>query len=423
MLTLSAIKADVGGVGGHTRPSGGMLDAARERLSDAVDDGLLTDFDVTHCGDDLCLLMVHREGSEDAGIHDFAWDVFEDATAIAQEEGLYGAGQDLLVDAPSGNVRGAGPGAAEITFDETDEDRSAEPFLVFTADKCGPGAFNFPLWAVFTSPMYCAGLMLPKMKEGFRFVVIDMEHAGADRTVELDSPEEHVELAVLLRDENRFGVKEIWSRSFPDQQVASISTDRLHTIAGEYKGKDDPVALIRTQNIFPAPEEIVSPYTTAHYVAGDARGSHHMPIMPVAINTAVAGPYCLPLVACVAYSVNDEGRLSERVDVFGNTAWDRTRQKAQEKAEEIRSQGFVGPAMLPMQELEYSSFRTSLANLEDRFRVHGETTEAARAERKKEEPTPVPRAGGSGRRAPPPGAGTPPPGAPPPFDPSRNRIT
>ena len=367
MLTISAIKADVGGVGGHTKPSETMIERTRDELTGAEDDGLIIDSDVTHCGDDLCLLMTHRHGNDAEEIHEFAWDVFTAATEIAQEEALYGAGQDLLVDAPSGNVRGAGPGAAEITFDEADEARSAEPFLVFTADKCGPGAFNFPLWAAFTNPMFCAGLMLPKMKDGFRFRVIDMEHAGADRVIELNAPEEHLDLAFLLRDENRFGIKEIWSRSFEDQQVAAISTDRLHTIAGEYKGKDDPVALVRTQNIFPAPEEIVSPYYTAHYVAGDARGSHHMPLMPVPINTPVSGPYCLPLVACVAYSLGPNGKLSERVDLFDNPAWDNVRLKAQEKADEMRRQGFVGPAMLPMQELEYSSFQDLLESLEGRF--------------------------------------------------------
>ncbi|MFP4148751.1 MAG: fructose 1,6-bisphosphatase, partial [Nitriliruptoraceae bacterium] len=43
MLTLSAIKADVGGVGGHTKPSQEMIDAARERLDDAAGDGLILD--------------------------------------------------------------------------------------------------------------------------------------------------------------------------------------------------------------------------------------------------------------------------------------------------------------------------------------------------------------------------------------------
>ena len=369
MLTISAIKADVGSLGGHTRPSNQMLEKSRDQLTNAVEQGTLTDFDVTHTGDDICMVMIHANGNDSPKIHNLAWSVFEAATNIAKDEGLYGAGQDLLKDAPSGNVRGAGPGAAEISFDPTHEERPAEPFLVFTADKCGPGAFNFPLWAVFTNPMYCAGLMLPKMKVGFQFTIIDMEHAGGDKVVDLEAPERHLDLAILLRDENRFGIQSIRSRKYPHQQVVSVSTDRLHTIAGVYKGKDDPVAIVRTQGIFPAPEEVVSPYTTAHFVAGDARGSHHMPLMPVPINTPVTGPYCLPLVACMAYSVTSEGRLSEGVDIFGNLAWDGTRTKAQRKADELRQQGFVGPAMLPIQELEYSAFRDSLAELEAQFHL------------------------------------------------------
>jgi len=369
MLTVSAIKADVGSIGGHTEPSRAMMEASAARLAEAKALGTIIDFDVTHTGDDICLLMVHAHGDGDPEIHDLAWSIFEEAAGIAKKEGLYGAGQDLLKDAPSGNVRGAGPGAAEITFDPAAKERPAESFLIFTADKCGPGAYNLPLWTVFTSPMYCAGLMMPKMKAGFRFTIIDMEHVGGDRVIQLDAPEEHIDMAVLLRDENRFGIKSIRSRRYPEQQVVAGSTDRLHTIAGEYKGKDDPVVIVRSQGIFPAPEEIVSPYVIAHFVAGDARGSHHMPLMPVAVNTAVAGPYCLPIVACAAYSITADGTLSHRLDVFGNCAWDHVRLVAQRKGVEMRQQGFVGPAMLPIQELEYGAFRVSLKELEDRFEV------------------------------------------------------
>jgi fructose 1,6-bisphosphate aldolase/phosphatase len=369
MLTISAIKADVGSIGGHTRPSQAMLQIAQERLQEARESQVITDFAISFTGDDLCLLMIHRKGNNNAEIHNLAWEIFRQAAGIARQQGLYGAGQDLLKDAPSGNVRGAGPGAAEITFDETAPERPAVPFLVFTADKCGPGAYNFPFWAVFTSPLYNGGLMLPHMKAGFKFRIIDMEYAGGDRVIELVSPEEHINLAILLRDENRFGIQAIHSRKYPHQQVVSISTDRLHTIAGEYKGKDDPVAIVRTQGIFPAPEEILMPFVVAPYVAGDARGSHTMPLMPVPINTPVTGPYCLPIIACMAYSVNKEGKLSEGVDIFGNPAWDYVRLKAQQKAEWIRQQGFVGAAMLPMQELEYSAFRKSLDELERRFTI------------------------------------------------------
>jgi fructose 1,6-bisphosphate aldolase/phosphatase len=368
-LTISAIKADVGSLGGHTQPSTQMMKISAEMMSEAKNSKKIISYDVTHIGDDICLTMTHEHGSSSPVIHDLAWQTLLAATDVAKKEGLYGAGQDLLKDAPSGNVRGAGPGAAEITFDLDAPERRAESILIYTADKCGPGAYNFPLWAAFANPMFCMGLMLPKMKAGFRFTIIDMDHTGGDLVVDLCSPEDLFDMAILLRDENRFGIQAIYSRKYPDQQVASVSTDRLHTIAGVYTGKDDPVAIVRTQGIFPAPEEAISPYLTAHYVAGDARGSHHMPMMPVAINTAVTGAYCLPVVACVGYSVNKEGQLSERIDFFGNPAWDSTRTKAQLKGEAMRQQGFFGPAMLPIQELEYSEFRDSLADLQKRFFV------------------------------------------------------
>ncbi|MFX7052726.1 fructose 1,6-bisphosphatase, partial [Acinetobacter baumannii] len=73
----------------------------------------------------------------------------------------------------------------------------------------------------------------------------------------------------------------------------------------------DPVALIRNQGIFPAPEELLSPFVKAHYVGGDARGSHVMPLMPVPVNTAVTGAYCLPIVSCLGFSMEGSGRFSD----------------------------------------------------------------------------------------------------------------
>ena len=48
------------------------------------------------------------------------------------------------------------------------------------------------------------------------------------------------------------------SRRVADQ-IVSASTDRLHNIAGTYVGKDDPIAIVRTQKNFPATEEAVAP--------------------------------------------------------------------------------------------------------------------------------------------------------------------
>ena len=115
-LTLSVIKADVGSIGGHTKPSERMLEAVRSDVRQARSKGLIIDGFVSHTGDDIAIMMSHTRGTDNTDVHQFAWDTFIGATGIAQETGMYGAGQDLLVDAPSGNVRGAGPAVAEMEF-------------------------------------------------------------------------------------------------------------------------------------------------------------------------------------------------------------------------------------------------------------------------------------------------------------------
>jgi fructose 1,6-bisphosphate aldolase/phosphatase len=93
-----------------------------------------------------------------------------------------------------------------------------------------------------------------------------------------------------------------------------------------------------------------------------------MPIMPVPINTAVAGPYCLPLVSCVAFSMDAGGRFTnEYLDIFANAAWDATRLKVQQKADEWRRQGFIGPTMASHAELSYTGIVDTLAALDREF--------------------------------------------------------
>jgi fructose 1,6-bisphosphate aldolase/phosphatase len=52
LITLSVIKADVGGYVGHSAVHPELIDAARERVSQAIERKLLIDGHVTHCGDD-----------------------------------------------------------------------------------------------------------------------------------------------------------------------------------------------------------------------------------------------------------------------------------------------------------------------------------------------------------------------------------
>ncbi len=362
-ITLSVIKADIGSVGGHLRPSQALLQGVRSWL-DEHRGSLLLDCAISSTGDDIALLMTHRHGVGAEAVHQLAWECFREGTRVAKSQGLYGAGQDLLKDAFSGNVRGMGPAVAEMEFDE----RPGEPFLFFAADKTDPGAYNLPLYLAFADPMNTPGLMLsPGLSRGFRFVVMDVSHTEGDRVIELNTPEDLYDLAALLRDGERFVVESIWSRETGEQAVV-VSTSRLHNIAGKYTGKDDPVMLVRVQKDFPATGEVLAPYAIGPYVAGSMRGSHQMPLMPVPLQSGISyfdGP---PSVTCAAYAMH-EGRFTEAVDPFANPFWDTVRTMVAEKAITMRRQGFFGAAMLPMSELEYTGIVDKLKQLEPRFQV------------------------------------------------------
>lgn len=361
--TITAIKADVGSIGGHIKPSERLLTRVKEYVSDAAS-GFIIDHYVGYTGDDIAILTTHQKGVNSEEIHKLAWDAFKAGTEIAKEQGLYGAGQDLLKDSFSGNVKGLGPAVAELEIEE----RENEPFVFFAADKTDPGAYNLPLYLSFVDPMHNAGLMLsPKMKDGFRFTIMDVSYTKGDRIIELNSPEDIYDIVALLRDNQRFVVETIHSR--PDNDpVAAVSTTRLHNVAGKYTGKDDPICLVRTQGSFPATGEVLSPYQIGHFVSGFMRGSHNGPLMPVALNTPTSffdGP---PLVSGAAFCVHD-GRLTEPADVFSHPYWDYIRQKVARKATDIREQGFSGPAMLHMEELEYGGIVERLDKLEKKFKV------------------------------------------------------
>ncbi|MBI4460879.1 MAG: fructose 1,6-bisphosphatase [Acidobacteria bacterium] len=359
--TLTVIKADVGSIGGHICPSQQLLKRVREFVAN---EGrrLVLDSYVGFTGDDIAILMTHTRGEGDREIHEMAWNAFVAGTAVAKEQGLYGAGQDLLKDAFSGNVRGLGPAVAEMEIEE----RPNEPFLFFGADKTDPGAFNLPLYLAFADPMYCPGLMLsPKMGQGFRFVIMDVEHTHQDRVIELNAPENLYDIATLLRDGERFVVEAIYSRA-TGEQAAVISTSRLHNIAGTYTGKDDPVMLVRTQSSFPATGEVLAPFAIGHFVAGGMRGSHTVPLMPVPLNCPTSyfdGP---PLISCAAFCVHN-GKLTEPADAFSHPFWNHVRDKVARKTLDMREQGFSGAAMLPMSELEYTGVVEKLNVLEKQF--------------------------------------------------------
>lgn len=359
MATVSIIKADTGGLVGHTGVHPEMIGHARQEI-DRVRGDLLLDGHVATCGDDLFLILVHRRGPEAEAVHSFAWELFMATTGIAQRLGLYGAGQDLLSDAFSGNLKGLGPGYVEVDIEE----RPSETVLCYLADKTEPGAWNLPLYRMFADPFNTAGLVIdPKMHPGFRFEVMDLM---ADKRIVLHCPEELHDLLLFIGAPGRYVIRQVESKTL-DEVAAATSTQRLSLMAGRYVGKDDPAMLVRCQSGMPAVGEATEPFAFPHTVAGCMRGSHHAPLMPVPSNDAhpsrFDGP---PRVVCLGYQLTD-GRLIGPRDMFDDPAFDPARRQANEVFHYLRGHGPFEPHRLPMDDMEYTTLPSVAEKLADRW--------------------------------------------------------
>ncbi|UCF77921.1 MAG: fructose 1,6-bisphosphatase, partial [Candidatus Eiseniibacteriota bacterium] len=347
-ITLSVIKADVGGYVGHSSMHPRLIEKAKELLEIAAEKQLLTDFHVTCCGDDLELIMTHGKGVESPDVHKLAWDVFLACTEVARQLGLYGAGQDILKDAFTGNVKGMGPGVAEMEFKE----RKSEPVLVFMADKTSPGAWNLPLFKMLADPFNTAGLVIdPSMHGGFDFLVLDVKKS---MEIKLSAPDELYDLLALIGSPARYMIKSVFRRA--DGEIAAVaSTQKLSLIAGKYVGKDDPVLAVRCQSGLPAVGEVLEAFAFPHMVEGWMRGSHHGPLMPVRFKDATPsrfdGP---PRVIAAGFQVSN-GQMVGPVDLFDDPSFDLTRQKANEIADYMRRHGPFEPHRLPPEEMEYTT--------------------------------------------------------------------
>jgi len=358
--TLSVIKADIGGYVGHSAIHPDILVAADKYLAGFKKDELLIDYHVTHCGDDLELIMTHQLGGESEEVHRLAWDTFVKCTEVAKKLKLYGAGQDLLSDAFSGNIKGMGPGVAEMAFTE----RQSEPVIILMADKTSAGAWNLPLYKIFADPFNTIGLVIAtNIHAGFAFEIHDlMEH----KKIALNAPEEIYDLLVFIGAPSRYAIKAVYSRATGDIAAVS-STQKLYQIAGQYVGKDDPVCIVRAQSQFPAVGEILEPFTHPHLVEGWMRGSSYGPLMPVSVQDATPGRYDgPPRVVALGFQLAD-GKLIGPRDFFADKSFDLARQQANEVANYMRRHGPFEPHRLPLEKMEYTTLTQVIKKLKRRF--------------------------------------------------------
>jgi len=361
--TVSVIKADVGSVSGHTTVHPQQLEIARQFMENAHAKGTISDYHVTHAGDDLELIMTHTMGENHTSIHELAWKCFKEVTdKVSKPLKLYAAGQDLLSEAFSGNVRGMGPGVAELEFVE----RESDPVMIFMADKTEPGAWNLPLFKIFADPFNTAGLIIdPGLHGGFNFTVLDVIDNVA---VSLKCPNEMYDLLALIGTPGRYVIEKVHrSDGLP---AAAASTTRLSLIAGRYVGKDDPVCIVRAQHGLPAAGEVLEAFIFPHLVAGWMRGSHHGPLMPVSADDSqnrvsrFDGP---PRVVGLGFQVSN-AKLIGPTDLFADPAFDRTRETAGMIADYMRLHGPFMPHRLGPEEMEYTTLPEVLKKLKDRFK-------------------------------------------------------
>ncbi|MGH7325525.1 MAG: fructose 1,6-bisphosphatase [Candidatus Rokuibacteriota bacterium] len=405
---IKATKADVGGVGGHVVAADEVKAViARFVLENNVSQGKLmfSSLIVTHTGDDVAVTGILDEAVDQSVVDELMWDALHEGARKAAELGLYGPGQDLVADAFTGNLRGAGPATVTLPL-PVRKDHASQTVLLSFCDKTEPMAFNYYATGAYLLPRFNTGLVIAasKMKRGYLFDIVDLDtkaqavEAGAhprdqraldgkmeelakglqEKIIRLRAPEDLYDIEGLCRS-SRFVVARIWSRGERDvaEQLGYVcSAERLHNIKTKkgftYGGKDDPVLLALAQGDWPAPGEITSPWAACPMVAGDCRGSHYLHILPVPINSQTSY-WSGPIISAITLSCNvHAGRIGAISDQFSlGTPWDEVRRRASELAIQFRTaHGIKQPATLHEDELEYQEgWKERRARLERQFEL------------------------------------------------------
>ncbi|MHB1492593.1 MAG: fructose-1,6-bisphosphate aldolase/phosphatase [Thermoplasmataceae archaeon] len=363
-VTLSHIKADIGSLPGHTTVHEDVVNQVRNHVKDHGK-GIISDFHISSIGDDIQITMAHNLGINAKEVHGLAWDAFKSGTEVAKKLGLYGAGQDLLKDSFSGNIKGMGPGIAEMEITP----RKSEPFIVYMMDKTEPGAFNYPIFKMFADPFNTPGLVIDNnMHEGFKFEIWDIIEG---RNVYLNAPEEMYDIISLIGSKSRYVIKRVLTKEthqkLPDENVAVVTTDKLSFIAGEYVGKDDPAAIVRIQSGLPASGEAMEAFSHPYLVSGWMRGSFNGPLMPVGLKYSKMSRFDGPPKVGALGFVYKDGKLSGPVDMFDDPAFDGARKLASDIADYIRRMGPFEPHRLPDEEMEYTTLPKVMEKLKGRF--------------------------------------------------------
>ena len=120
---------------------------------------IFTSLIVTHTGDDCAVTGIMAESVDMSVVDELMWDALQEGAHKAAELGLYGPGQDLVADAFTGNLRGAGPATVALPF-PVRKDNPSQTVLVSYADKTEPMAFNHFATGAYMLPRFNTGLVI-----------------------------------------------------------------------------------------------------------------------------------------------------------------------------------------------------------------------------------------------------------------------
>lgn len=308
-VTVSVFKACSGGYVGRGNVHPALVDAVRAAAAEAKSSLRVDDGYVARCGDDLALVLLHREAPGSARIRGVGAEAFSRSGAV---------GRELAQHAAS---RNGGPEleGCELAF----EPRQSEPLLCFLADKAGPGAWNVHLYRAFGDPFNTPGLIRrPEMAPGFRFLVRDRT---CGEEVPFDLPGDlHRFLASMEDAPGRYVVREVVSRA-TGAVAATASTG------------SDPALLVRCHGGFPTVGEVLEAFAFPYAVRDGVSGGG--PLMPVATTDETAsrsdGP---PRAVGLGFQIAS-GRLVGPRDLLADRAFDEVRRQAIWAADYLRRHG------------------------------------------------------------------------------------
>jgi len=359
-LTLSVMTADVGGFVGHVSSHPDVLDTAKERLYNAREKGTIVDYHILRCGDDLELVMAHRRGRDSGDIHTLAWNVFEACRDVARELKLHEPDQGFSRQTFNGTVRNMGPGSAEIEFTE----RESEPVVVLMANKTSTGAWNLPLYRIFSDPFNSPGLFTePSMIEGFSFKVRDVQDGNE---VMISTPDETYHLLALIGSDQRFVISEVY-RNVDGEIAAIVSAPKFHYNGGKEAGMSEPAVVLRCHGGLPAVGEVMEPFSLPHLVKGCMRGAQMGPLMPVPFYEANPSRFDGPARVIGAGFQVMNGRLIGPHDMFDDPGFDEARSQATRITDYMRRHGPFQPGSSVQTEAGVA-FSGALERFRERFK-------------------------------------------------------